>query len=237
MEELDLKEIFNIFWNKKVQIAIITIIFIIIGSIYSFVIVKPDYSSFTTLVLAKTDSSASTNSTTGSITQSDLTLNQKLISTYSELVKSKSVLRTVISNLSLTNLTEENLKKSVNVTAVEDTELIKITVKNSNPKDAAVIANEIAKVFTDQVTSIYNISNIHVVDQAEVAEGPYNINHAKDLLLFAFAGIVVASLYVLIANMLDTTIKTAEDVEKNTGLLVLAQIPEYDFDVSMRGNK
>ncbi len=237
MEELDLKEIFNIFWNKKVQIAIITIIFIIIGSIYSFVIVKPDYSSFTTLVLAKTDSSASTNSTTGSITQSDLTLNQKLISTYSELVKSKSVLRTVISNLSLTNLTEENLKKSVNVTAVEDTELIKITVKNSNPKDAAVIANEIAKVFTDQVTSIYNISNIHVVDQAEVAEGPYNINHAKDLLLFAFAGIVVASLYVLIANMLDTTIKTAEDVEKNTGLLVLAQIPEYDFDVRMRGNK
>ena len=237
MEELDLKEIFNIFWNKKVQIAIITIIFIIIGSIYSFVIVKPDYSSFTTLVLAKTDSSASTNSTTGSITQSDLTLNQKLISTYSELVKSKSVLRTVISNLSLTNLTEENLKKSVNVTAVEDTELIKITVKNSNPKDAAVIANEIAKVFTDQVTSIYNISNIHVVDQAEVAEGPYHINHAKDLLLFAFAGIVVASLYVLIANMLDTTIKTAEDVEKNTGLLVLAQIPEYDFDVRMRGNK
>lgn len=237
MEELDLKEIFNIFWNKKVQISIITIIFIIIGSIYSFVIVKPDYSSFTTLVLAKTDSSASTNSTTGSITQSDLTLNQKLISTYSELVKSKSVLRTVISNLSLTNLTEENLKKSVNVTAVEDTELIKITVKNSNPKDAAVIANEIAKVFTDQVTSIYNISNIHVVDQAEVAEGPYNINHAKDLLLFAFAGIVVASLYVLIANMLDTTIKTAEDVEKNTGLLVLAQIPEYDFDVRMRGNK
>lgn len=113
MEELDLKEIFNIFWNKKVQIAIITIIFIIIGSIYSFVIVKPDYSSFTTLVLAKTDSSASTNSTTGSITQSDLTLNQKLISTYSELVKSKSVLRTVISNLSLTNLTEENLKNQL----------------------------------------------------------------------------------------------------------------------------
>ena len=90
---------------------------------------------------------------------------------------------------------------------------------------------------TNEVTSIYNISNIHVVDQAEVAEGPYNINHAKDLLLFAFAGIVVASLYVLIANMLDTTIKTAEDVEKNTGILVLAQIPEYDFDVRMRGNK
>lgn len=236
MDELDLKEIFNIFWNKKIQIFIITMICVIIGAIYSFVLIKPDYSSFTTLVLAKTDGTT-TNSTTGSITQSDLTLNQKLISTYSELVKSKSVLRTVISNMSIDNLTEESLKKSVTVTAVEDTELIKITVRNSNPKDAALIANEIAKVFTEQVTSIYNISNIHVVDQAEVSEGPYNINHAKDLILFAFAGIVIASVYVLIANMLDTTVKTAEDVEKNTGLLVLAQIPEYDFDVRMRGNK
>lgn len=233
MEELDLKEIFNIFWNKKIQICIITIIFIIIGAIYSFVMVKPDYSSFTTLLLAKTESSSTTNS----ITQSDLTLNQKLISTYSELVSSKSVLRTVISNLGINDVTYEELKKEVSVTAVEDADLIKITVRNSNPKDAAVIANEIAKVFAEQVTNVYNISNIHVVDQAEVSEGPYNINHTKDLILFAFAGLVVASLYVLIANMLDTTVKTAEDVEKNAGLLVLAQIPEYDFDVRMRGSK
>ena len=233
MEELDLKEIFNIFWNKKVQIIIITIIFIIIGAIYSFVMVKPDYDSFTTLLLAKTESTSTTNS----ITQSDLTLNQKLISTYSELVTSKSVLRTVISNLGIGDLSYEELKKEVSVTAVEDADLIKITVRNSNPKDAAVIANEIAKVFAEQVTNVYNISNIHVVDQAEVSEGPYNINHAKDLILFTFAGIVVASLYVLIANMLDTTVKAAEDVEKNAGLLVLAQIPEYDFDVRMRGNK
>lgn len=237
MDELDLKEIFNVFWNKKLQIIIITIIAIIIGSIYSFVLLKPDYDSFTTLVLAKTEGGGNTNSTTGSITQSDLTLNQKLISTYSELVKSKSVLRAVISNVKIDNLTEESLKKSVTVTAVEDTELIKITVRNSNPKDAALIANEIAKVFTEQVTNIYNISNIHVVDQAEISEGPYNIKHTKDLIMFAFAGLIIASIYVLVANMLDTTVKTAEDVEKNTGLLVLAQIPEYDFDVRMRGNK
>lgn len=237
MDELDLKEIFNIFWNKKIQIFIITIIFIIIGSIYSFLLLKPDYNSFTRLVLAKTDGTSTTNSTTGSITQSDLTLNQKLISTYSELVKSKSVLRAVISNVAINDLTEEGLRKSVNVTAVEDTELLKISVNNSNPKDAAIIANEIARVFTEQVTSIYNISNIHVVDQAEVSDQPYNINHAKDLIIFAFAGIIVASIYVLMSNMLDTTIKTVEDVEKNTGLLVLAQIPEYDFDVRMKGNK
>lgn len=236
MEELDLKEIFNIFWNKKLQIIIITIIFIIIGSVYSFVLLQPKYRSFTTLVLAKTEGASNTN-TTGSITQSDLTLNQKLISTYRELVGSKTVLRTVLNNLSITDMSEDTLKGSVTVAAMEDADMIKITVRSSNPKDAALIANEISKVFIEQVTKIYNISNIHVVDKAEVDNDPYNINHAKDLILFAIVGIVISSVYVLIINMLDTTVKTAEDVEKSTGLLVLAQIPEYDFDVRMRGNK
>ncbi len=237
MEELDLKEIFNIFWNKKAQILIITFIFMIIGAVYSYVFVQPDYESFTKLVLAKTESASATNSTSGSITQSDITLNQKLISTYSELVESNSVLRKVINNLSIEGLTEENLKKAVTVTAVKDADLLQITVRNRNPQYAAMIANEIAKAFIEEVTRIYQISNITVLDQAEIADGPYNINHPKDILLFALAGIVVASLYVLVANMLDTTVKDAESLEKMTGLLVLAQIPEYDFEGRMRGKK
>lgn len=237
MEELDLKEIFNIFWNKKAQILIITFIFMIIGAVYSYVFVQPDYESFTKLVLAKTESASATNSTSGSITQSDITLNQKLISTYSELVESNSVLRKVINNLSIEGLTEENLKKAVTVTAVKDADLLQITVRNRNPQYAAMIANEIAKAFIEEVTRIYQISNISVLDQAEIADGPYNINHPKDILLFALAGIVVASLYVLVANMLDTTVKDAESLEKMTGLLVLAQIPEYDFEGRMRGKK
>ena len=237
MEELDLKEIFNIFWNKKAQILIITFIFMIIGAVYSYVFVQPDYESFTKLVLAKTESASATNSTSASITQSDITLNQKLISTYSELVESNSVLRKVINNLSIEGLTEENLKKAVTVTAVKDADLLQITVRNRNPQYAAMIANEIAKAFIEEVTRIYQISNITVLDQAEIADGPYNINHPKDILLFALAGIVVASLYVLVANMLDTTVKDAESLEKMTGLLVLAQIPEYDFEGRMRGKK
>ena len=43
-------------------------------------------------------------------------------------------------------------------------------------------------------------------------------------------GFVVAFAYVLIANMLDTTIKSAEDVEKYIGLPVLASIPEYIWE-------
>ena len=102
MEELDLKELFQIFWNKKVQILLIILIFIVIGIIYTVGFVTPMYSSSTTLVLAGSDKSSSTNTTaTDSITTSDITINSKLVATYSELVKSKNVLRQVISNLGI----------------------------------------------------------------------------------------------------------------------------------------
>ena len=142
MEELDLKQLVNIFWNKRLQIICIIIIFTLIGTIYSFMFVTPKYKSYTSLVLAKSDGiSGSVEEST--ITQTDITLNQKLVSTYSELVKSKNVLREVIKNLNI-NEDEERLKGNVTVSAVKDTELIQITVTNFYPDRARDIANEIA---------------------------------------------------------------------------------------------
>ncbi len=66
------------------------------------------------------------------------------------------------------------------------------------------------------------------MDEAEIAETPSNINHTKDVIIFAAAGIVVSFMYVLLLNMLDTTVKSAEDIEKVTGLTVIASIPVYD---------
>ena len=89
------------------------------------------YTASTTLVLA-TSSGENTQDATNSITTTDVTLNSKLVSTYSELVKSKKVLRKVISNLNI-DVKEESLRKNITVSSVKDTELIEITVSNEEP--------------------------------------------------------------------------------------------------------
>ena len=226
MEELDLRELFELFWNKKVPIILLVVIFMVIGVIYTVGFTTPMYSSSTTLVLA----SSNNQSTTNTITATDVTMNSKLVSTYSELVKSKNILRQVISNLGI-KVDEDSLRKHVTVSSVKDTELIEITVINENPSYSAKIANEIAKVFTEKVKEIYNIENVQIVDEAEIATSPSNINHKKDIVIFAFAGLVIAIMYVLIANMLDTTVKTQEDIEKSINIPVLACIPFYDIDM------
>ena len=228
MEEIDLKEFLMLFWNRKVSIILITIIFMFIGIIYSVGFVTPKYTSSTTLLLATSESA---NSKTNTITTSDITLNSKLVSTYSELVKSKNVTRQVISNLGIDE-TEDELRNSITVSSVKDTELIKISVTDKNATNAYNIANEIAKVFTQKVSEIYNINNVQVLDQAEVSSVPSNINHTKDVIMFTFVGLFVAIVFVLVANMLDTTIKSSEEVEKLCNVPVIASIPLYSFEIA-----
>ena len=233
MEEIDLKELLILFWHKKLQIMLIILTFVVIGIVYTMGFVEPKYTSSTTLLLATGNNANSTNS----ITTTDVTLNSKLVSTYSALVQSKSIIREVISNVGI-DISEEELKNNITVTQEKDTEIIKISVTNENPTYAAKLANETANVFMKKITELYNINNIQVVDEAEIKQEPSNINHTKEVMIFVFIGIVVSLGYVLIANLLDTTIKSAEELEKQFNVSVLATIPLYNFEtVKNKGGK
>ena len=227
MEEIDLKEIFRVFWEKKLTIILLVAIFMVLGFIYSAFIKVPMYTSVTTLLLAQ----SSTNSEeTSKITTADLTLNSNLISTYSRLLKSSNVVRQVISNLNIDD-SEESIKKHVSVVQDEDTDIIKIIVTNADPKKASRIANEMAAVFSDNIIKeFYNIDNIHIVDEAEVDEKPSNINIIKDMIIFAFVGFILGAGYVFIIYMLDNSVKSQDDVERNIHVPVLANIPMYETE-------
>ena len=225
MEELDLKKLISIFWNKRLHIIVITIIAIVLGTIYSFYFVTPKYESSTTLVLINTNKET--------VTSSDIGLAKNLIGTYRQLVKSKSVLRPTINNLGI-NESEETLSKKITVSELEDAEMLKITVKHDDPVQAMKIANEVTKVFSERVSQIY-IDNVYVLDEAEESIVPCNVNHIKDILIFFVIGLVISIVYVLIANMFDNTIKDAEDIENTTELISLVSIPYVSEETKKGG--
>ena len=234
MDELNLKDIFNMFWTKKFEIILIIAIAIVIGFIYSYVLLKPEYKSTTSILLAKSNTAQADD---GTITSSEITLNQNLVATYSDLIKTDKVLTQVINNLQI-NKTVEELQKNIQVSAKDDTEIIEISVTDADSEMARRIANEAAQVFITQIAQeYYNMDNVYVVDEARAESAPYNINHTKDLVIFVAAGFVIACIYVLIANMLDTTVKSKEDIEKKLGLTVLTSIPMCDFKKAKGGKK
>lgn len=225
MEEIEIKEVFNIFWKKKFIIIAVAIIFAVVGGGYSVKFKKPMYKASTTLLLAQNYEQES-NKQENEITQTDISLNQKLVSTYSELVKSKTVIKTVLQNLGMDEQLEEKIADNITVNAVSDTQVIEITYINEDANIAFNIANELSNVFCNKVKEIYNINNVYIVDKAEMPEEPYNINHIKTTIIFGLAGGVFTCAIVFILSLFDTTVKTSEDIEKNTGLNVLAQVPE-----------
>ncbi len=230
MEEIDIKELLGLFWSKKIEILIISIVLTILGAIYSFTMVTPKYEASTTLVLASLKENSSE-----SITQTDITINSKLVATYSELVKSKTLLREALTNLDLDEkVSEEKLRNSIKVKAVEDTEIIKITVENEDPEIASNLANEIARIFSIKVVEIYNINNVYVVDKAETSVLPANINHFRTIAIAMVIGFVIGFAEVLVIKLLDNKIRTEQDIEGATELLVLGVLPKNEYFDSKR---
>ena len=164
MEEINIKDLLMYYLKKVPIIAMVSFVMLAFGMLYSVLIKQPLYYGDVTLILVQENKNYNQNS---NLTQNDIALNQKLVTTYSEIIKSKRVLNRVIDEMKLDYKTEE-LAKKINVSSVKDTEIIKIAVSDSNNKEAAKIANKIASVFQNEVTDIYNLENVAVIDSAEV---------------------------------------------------------------------
>lgn len=223
MEEINLKELFDYFVSKIVVIIATITIVLLIGGVYSLFFKTPLYSSSTTLILVSRESENKSDS----ITQEDVTLNQKLIATYRQIIKSRRVLNQVIENLSL-DYKYENLTKNISVTTDDDTALIRITVVDSNSENARLIADEIAKVFGDEIVEIYSIQNISIIDKAISSPKPYNMNFIKEIIIYSLVGIVLGVGTTFVMFYFDTTIKSTEEIEGKLGLPVLGVVPKFE---------
>lgn len=216
--EIDVKELLKFFISKIKIIILCTFIFAIIGIIYVNFIIVPMYHSSTTLILVSND-----NSKNSTMLQSEVTLNKNLVATYSEIVKSRTVLTKVIDELHL-DTDVANLSNQITVTSVENTEIIKIEVSDESAEKAQKIAKTTAEVFKDEVQKIYNLTNVSVVDKAYLAEKPYNINTIKQLTIFTCAGIVAGAFILFLIFYFDTSIKSSEEIEEKLSLPVVGKV-------------
>ena len=128
MEEINLKELFDYFKSKLVWIIIAVVLVIGVGNCYTIFTRVPMYRSDTTVVLVNENKTESYNT-------SELQLNKNLVGTYSEIIKSRKVLEPVIKNLGL-SYSYNDLKSNVSVASVDNTEIIRVTVSDSDPATA-----------------------------------------------------------------------------------------------------
>lgn len=221
MEEIDLKELFDYLKGKIIWIILAVFFAVIVGNVYTIITRVPMYKTNVSLVLVS-EKNGDGNEVYNS---SEQQLNKNLVGTYSEIAKSKTVLNKVIKNLDL-DISYTDLKNRIEVTSVENTEIINIYVSDKNPKMATITANEIANVFVTEVNNFYKLNNVNILDEATNVKTPYNVNYVKDNIIYVLIGIVVSLGILFIIFYFDTSIKTSEEIEKKLGLTVIGSVPK-----------
>ena len=230
MEEINIRDFLNYLKKYVLVIAAVALVLIIGVFIYDKSIKKPLYTTYTTIILTKSNETQ----TGTTITQNDILLNQKLVETYSKIIKSKLVLEQVISETGVT-YTAEELSENVSVEAYENTEMLKISVTDQDPELAANIANSIAQVFSGEIAKIYQINNISVVDVAVTPEEVSNNTLKRDLLIAVFIGIFGTIGVVFVVYYFDDTVKLTDNLEEEIGMPVVAKV--FKSDVGSKNNR
>ena len=187
---IGIKGYLQIIKRRSWIIFLITFIAILVSTGVSFFAVNPVYEANTTLLV-------DINKKPGAeiVTSEQLSVSEKLAVTYGEIIKSKSVLNEVEDSLDL-NCGYEELSDKVNVSSINKTQIISVSVQDTNPKRAAEIANAIPTAFQQEVKRITEANDVKVIDKAVVPNKPAKPNKATIIAISAILGIMI-SLFVI----------------------------------------
>ncbi|MEG0135465.1 MAG: Wzz/FepE/Etk N-terminal domain-containing protein [Cetobacterium sp.] len=220
-DEIDLLEIVMIVRRHIKVIIAIAAIFLCLGVGFAMSRVAT-YKSTTTLIVSSGNYYNAKNLDSG-----ELSLNQKLATTYTEVAKSPSVLNSVIKRLDLDMKTNQ-LSKLISINSVEDTELIKITAIDKDPVMAMRIANEVAAEFTQKVKEVMTFENIKVVEPAEIPEVPESRKRALIVAIAGILGGMLGTFMVLLIEMFHSKLRRPKDIENILGASILTHVPLYE---------
>lgn len=197
-------------------IAVTAVTGAVLMALYTFFLVTPMYKATATIYVVSRNDSV--------LNFSDLQVGSELTSDYIKVFEMWEVHEKVISNLDL-DYTYTNMASMLSVTNTSDTRMLDITVTNPDPEEAAAIANEYADVGAKYISEKMKTDEPTLMSSARVPENPFSPNKAKNILLGFVVGFVLACGVVVVRILLDDTYKTAEDIRKYAGLVMLASVP------------
>ena len=115
----------------------------------------------------------------------------------------------------------------IEISSLNETRIIDISVQNEDPKLAVKIADSVAKAFSSEIMNLYKIENVNIIDKANLPENPIAPTKKKNLILSFMSAMIFSLSLAFLIEYLDNTIKTSEDVEKHLSLTVIGTIPVH----------
>lgn len=224
-EELDLMDlVFTLLRRWKLILLVAIPIF---GAGIFFAATRPTiYRAEMTMIV-----SSGRNFSASSLEGGELSVNQKLATTYSEIAKSRAILNNVIRKYDL-DTTLQGLQKNVTIAPVDDTELLQLTYKNSDPVMAAAVVNEIGNEFMSKVREVMNFQNMKVVESAEIPRQALPKKRALIVAISFVLSIMMGCMTAFIVEFFFCKIRKPKDIEKILGTSMLGMVPDFSLSLA-----
>lgn len=233
-ETISLKELFQTLKKRIALIISLTLIAMIISGVVSYFVLTPEYKSSTQILVNQAKDSESIYS------QNEVQTNIQLINTYSVIIKSAAILNNVRNDLKL-DMSVAELNNKITVESAQNSQVMTVSVTDSDPALALEIANKTAEVFEKQIKKLMKVDNVSILPLADDQENqsPVSPNPPLNIAIAAVVGLMVGVGLAFLLEYLDNTVKTEQDIEKLLELPVLGAITiiEGNKETKLRGNQ
>ncbi len=155
----------------------------------------------------------------------DLQIGTSLTNDYKILIQSRPVLEQVIKDLNL-DTDYRSLREQLTVTNQEDTRILQIDVKDTDPRMAKKIVDDLSKVASAYIGDKMEITAPKIIENGELPTRKTSPSTGRNVVIGFLIGALVAAAAVIINELMNDTISTEDDVEQYLGLITLASLPE-----------
>ena len=215
---IDLGEIFFSLLHGWKELLLCLLVGAALAGAYHTYSVKPSYQASTDLFITSTDSV---------ISLQDLQIGAALTSDYQNIITSRQVLNKVISDLQL-NIDYKALNKLITVTNPSGTHIVHTTVTTSDLALSRDIANDLLLVSIDQIYQIVGTSRPTIIDYSEArAVEDVTPGIIRYMAIGAVLGMLLMAAVIVVKYVMNSTIKSVDDVERYLQLPMLAAVPFY----------
>ena len=221
-ETIDISALWLIIKNKLNIIVVVALLVTMISGIVTFFFMEPKYTS--TVAVFINDVRTTNSGGLENQTINDLNMYQKLVETYSEITKSRTVAEDVIAELDL-DLSVGEVQGMISSSTKGNTQFLNISVTSSDRELSYKIANQMALSLKTVSKELRGADIVQTLDAANIPNSPSSPNLKMNLVIGFMLGLMISLFGVFILEFLDQTIKNPSNIVDDCDMPFLGSLP------------
>lgn len=217
--------------DKWKNVVLIVLSFLLISSIYNIFFINKEYEANVKIFIGK----QKFKNITETYNNEEINLYQRLITTYSEVIKSKKLINESIKGSKMNylqdkykNINYDLLMENLTVNPIANTQIIEIKYKSLNSQQSYDLLYSITENLISYSKELYPNVNITILEQVHVNLKPLMNKKLTIIGLGLILGLIVGIGGIIGVMYLNNTYKNQKSLEEEIGLTVIGVIPKID---------